>query len=113
MNDDTALVDRVVDASIDLERAIDRLKDTLRARKFRQAVEILEPARQAEMLDIMTEMTGALRSRTTEYETLLDKWDAHDAEMAARRKLAEVAAAAEVQAETTSEATTGIKSEAA
>ncbi len=102
MSEDKTAVDAIVDVSIDVERGLDRLKDTFRDRKFREAVELLNDEQKAELLSAVTTLSDALAARNTEFSALFENWEAFDAErekqLAAEPEVP-VAAAPELQPE--------------
>ncbi|OYW30164.1 MAG: hypothetical protein B7Z51_06690, partial [Methyloversatilis sp. 12-65-5] len=80
MTDEKSTVDRIIDVSIDVERTLDRLKETFRDRKYREAVELLTEEQQGEVLAAMTALSELLAARNAEYEALMENWSAYDAE---------------------------------
>jgi len=61
MTDEKSTVDRIIDVSIDVERTLDRLKETFRDRKYREAVELLTEEQQGEVLAAMTALSELRR----------------------------------------------------
>jgi len=100
MTDEKSTVDRIIDVSIDVERALDRLKETFRDRKYREAVELLTEEQQAEVLAAMTALSELLAARDAEYGALMENWSAYDAERENQARLeADTKAAAAVAPE--------------